>query len=86
MSEAPPTRRWFQFSLGTMLWLALVIALIVYGVNEHRLRMQAETEARIFEASANQLVEVMTEFSRAVEAHGWNRHTEEVRAPPSEGQ
>jgi hypothetical protein len=46
MVEALKTRRWFQVSLATILWLATVIALAVYSVNEHRLRVQAEVEAR----------------------------------------
>jgi hypothetical protein len=43
-SEAtPPThRRWFQFSLGTMLWLILTAALAIYGVSEHWRRIRAE--------------------------------------------
>ena len=35
----PPRRRWHQFSLGTLIWLTLVIALAVYGFHEHHLRM-----------------------------------------------
>ena len=45
MSTAPPTdRRWFQFGMGTIAWLVVVIALAVYGVNEHRLRRGVENE------------------------------------------
>jgi hypothetical protein len=44
--EKPSRRRWYQFGLGTMLWLMLTTALAVYGFNEHRKRVQAEDELR----------------------------------------
>ena len=31
-------RRWFQFSLASVLWLMLVMAIAIYGINERRLR------------------------------------------------
>jgi hypothetical protein len=39
-------RRWFQFTLGRMLWLMLVAVLMVYGVREHFGRVRAEALAR----------------------------------------
>ena len=45
MHSAPPTRRrWFQFGLGSLLWLMLVIALLAFGLNERRQRQQLQAE------------------------------------------
>jgi len=37
-------RRWFQFGVGNLLWLVLLVALAVYGINEHRQRTGLEAE------------------------------------------
>jgi hypothetical protein len=39
MSQSPPTRRrWFQFGLRELFWLALVVALAMYAFHERRQR------------------------------------------------
>jgi hypothetical protein len=46
MTTTPTTpHRWFQFSIASLLWLTLVVALILYAVREHDLRVRFETEA-----------------------------------------
>jgi hypothetical protein len=34
MSEAAPPRRWFQFRIGTIFWLMLVVALATLAIKE----------------------------------------------------
>jgi hypothetical protein len=43
MNEAP-RRRWYQFSIRTMLWLMLLMALLAYGAKEHSHRVSLEAE------------------------------------------
>ena len=50
--DAPTRRRWFQFGLGTMLLLALVVVLAVYGINEHQQRMRLDAELATLRANA----------------------------------
>ena len=45
-TPTPPRRPWYQFSIGTMLWLMLTTALAVYGFIEHQKRVRAEDELR----------------------------------------
>ena len=53
MSQAPPTtrRRWFQFGLGNLFWLMIVVALVLFLANERkgRMRERAESEAKLHE-------------------------------------
>jgi hypothetical protein len=52
MPPAPKhTRRWFQYSLGTFLWLMLTAALLVFGLNERYKRAEAESASVSKEAS-----------------------------------
>jgi hypothetical protein len=45
MNEAFNPRR-FQFSLRTLFWLTLVVALLLLAMNERRKRIQVEAELR----------------------------------------
>ena len=47
MNEAPPSRRWFQFSLRTMLLLSALIAVSAFAFKEHweRRRLDAANAA-----------------------------------------
>jgi hypothetical protein len=45
----PPRRRWYQFGIGTMFCLMVVIALAVYAIGEHRLRLKAEADSRLIQ-------------------------------------
>jgi len=50
-----PRRRWFQFSLSSLLLLTLVVALAVYGANENRHRMRLEAEVERLESELRQV-------------------------------
>ena len=39
-------RRWFRFSLRTLFWLMLVVAMLMLAVNERRKRIQLEAEIK----------------------------------------
>ena len=71
MSQAPPTRRrWFQFSLGTMLWIVLVLALATAWWNEFTLRLRAESRAATADQGAiriaRQLLDERAEWAAAM--------------------
>jgi cell division protein FtsB len=57
MSETPtpPRRRWFQFSLSSLLWLMVVLAIAAFGVRERRERRQLEAEVCRQEAEYKKL-------------------------------
>lgn len=42
MTAATPSRRWFQFSIGSLLWLMTVAATASFGLREHRERVRLE--------------------------------------------
>ena len=44
MTPPAPHRRWFRYSLGTLFWLTLVVAMFLFALNEHRERKQFEAE------------------------------------------
>ena len=43
----PPRRRWYQFSLSTILWALVVIALALVAANERWQRAQLQAEADV---------------------------------------
>jgi hypothetical protein len=43
----PSRRRWFQFSLASLLWLILTVALALLYVKEHRHRLSVERELEL---------------------------------------
>ena len=56
MSQAPPTRRrWFQFGLRELFWLALVVALGLYCLGERDRRVRSEAEAVILRGEVSAL-------------------------------
>jgi len=40
-----PKRQRLQFGVGTIFWMTLVVAITVYGFNEHRLRMRGDLDS-----------------------------------------
>ena len=48
MTLPTPRRRWFQFSMASLLWLMLTVALAIVALREHRQRaiLDAKAEAR----------------------------------------
>jgi hypothetical protein len=42
MIHRPGSRRWFQFSLGSLFWLTLLAATAAYALREHRERLRLE--------------------------------------------
>lgn len=50
MTTTSPNRRWYQFSIGNLLWLLLVMALVLNAVRSHR--HQALLQARVSELEA----------------------------------
>jgi hypothetical protein len=47
----PPSRRWFQFSMASLLWLMLVAALATWRYVEHVARRRAETTILLIQIS-----------------------------------
>jgi hypothetical protein len=74
MNTTPSRRRWYQFSLWTMFWLILTAALATYGINEHRLRVRAETgESEAIAASKAMLLgRAGNPILRWSESFDWN--------------
>ena len=50
MADHIPRRRWFQFSLASLLWLMLVIAVSVLGFRERQQRLILDAEVASLKA------------------------------------
>jgi len=44
-TPAKPSRRWLRFSLRTLFWLTLLVAILLFGMNERRERQRIEADA-----------------------------------------
>jgi type VI protein secretion system component VasK len=54
-------RRWFQFSLSSLLWLMLTVAFAIYGFSEHQQRVRTDANIAAIKATAQrQLLEIET--------------------------
>lgn len=52
-------RRWFQFGIGTILWATTAIALALFGLREHHLRLECQA---IAETEPNKAYQVQLEW------------------------
>jgi hypothetical protein len=69
MTPTPPRRRWFQFSIASLLWLTLVVALSIAGIREHRRRvMILEAQEAELEAYAAKLEAQATSLKAKLKA------------------
>jgi hypothetical protein len=48
MPDTPPARRrWYQFGLRELFWLTLVVAILLFALNERRERGQSEGDPKV---------------------------------------
>jgi hypothetical protein len=55
MSTPTTPRRWYHFSIASLLWLMLVVALLVAGFREHRQRVSLEADVAALAAKIERL-------------------------------
>lgn len=85
MAETRPTRRrWFQFSLGTVFWITVTVALTIVLIREHRENVELRQDAiewaqqrmRWFE-EAQQLRDERTEY-REEQRKEWEQNARDL--------